>query len=278
MQTYDLVMIAVLAAAVLFGAWKGLAWQVASLAALFASYLAALRFRGLITPLISADPPWNTFIAMFAIYIAVSLVIWIAFGFVRKFIVRFHLKDFDRQAGALLGALKGALLCMIITLFAVTLLGKTYKESICRSRSGNFIARAINELHVAVPPELHEVLDPLLEKFNTEMQSHQTYLQGQGGQPGEGGLAESALPANGISGTTVMPAPSADYDGWSAGTASSGRSNQASSRGTVFEGQVQRLPAGPVPNQWLYDPRTGQWVQATTQPPATASAPATPVR
>ncbi len=124
MQTYDYVMIGVMAAAILFGAWKGLAWQVASLSAIFVSYIVALQFRAPVAAMISVDPPLNGFIAMFAIYAACSLGIWIAFGFVRSYIERFHLRDFDRQAGALLGAIKGALLCIVVTIFAVTLLGQ----------------------------------------------------------------------------------------------------------------------------------------------------------
>ena len=41
MQTYDLVMLAVLGFATIFGFWKGLAWQVASLASLVVAQRAA---------------------------------------------------------------------------------------------------------------------------------------------------------------------------------------------------------------------------------------------
>ena len=44
MQTYDIIMLIVLAAALAFGAWKGLAWQVASFVSMFASYFVAAQF------------------------------------------------------------------------------------------------------------------------------------------------------------------------------------------------------------------------------------------
>ena len=45
MELYDIFMIVVLVAATVFGAWKGMAWQLASLASMFVSYFAApLRF------------------------------------------------------------------------------------------------------------------------------------------------------------------------------------------------------------------------------------------
>ncbi len=57
MQTYDLLMLAVLGAATLFGFWKGLAWQVASLASLIASYFLALRFADRLAPMVSQHSP-----------------------------------------------------------------------------------------------------------------------------------------------------------------------------------------------------------------------------
>ena len=45
MQLYDFVMIGVMCGAAIFGAMKGLAWQVASVASVVLSYMAALRFR-----------------------------------------------------------------------------------------------------------------------------------------------------------------------------------------------------------------------------------------
>ena len=45
MQVYDIIMIVVLLGTTMFGAYKGLAWQVASLAAVVASYLVAMKDR-----------------------------------------------------------------------------------------------------------------------------------------------------------------------------------------------------------------------------------------
>lgn len=178
MQMYDLIMLVIFAGAILFGAWKGLAWQVASLAAIFVSYIVALRFRGTIGQMIRVDPPLNQFIAMFAIYAVVSLGIWIGFGYIKAFIERFSLRGFDRQAGAILGALKGALLCIVVTMFAVTLLGESRREQICQSKSGLLIARSINQLKAVMPKEIHPMLAPYLNRFDDAMrQSNQEYAQ-----------------------------------------------------------------------------------------------------
>ena len=73
MELYDIVMLVVLAGATIFGAMKGMAWQVASLASLVLSYFAALRFSDSLAPHFGDEAPWNRFVAMLVIYIAVSL-------------------------------------------------------------------------------------------------------------------------------------------------------------------------------------------------------------
>ena len=48
---YDWVMIIILVVTTLLGAWKGMAWQVASLASVVLSFLVAVRFSPLVAPL-----------------------------------------------------------------------------------------------------------------------------------------------------------------------------------------------------------------------------------
>src|SRR5262245_11476163 len=103
MDNYDILMIVVLVAATLFGAWKGLAWQVASMAAIVASYYVAFHFRDQLAEHIQTTPPWNVFIAMLVLYVGTSFVIWVVFRLVSGFIDRLKLKEFDRQIGALFG-------------------------------------------------------------------------------------------------------------------------------------------------------------------------------
>ena len=166
MQTYDIIMLVVLASATLFGLWKGLAWQVASLAAIFASYFVALNFREPVAALIPADPPWNVFIAMLVLYIGASAAIWMTFRLVAHLIDRVKLKEFDHQLGALLGLAKGVLLCVLITLFAVTLAGDQQRELIYNSRSGHYIAMLLDRADAVMPAEIHDVLHPYLHSLD----------------------------------------------------------------------------------------------------------------
>jgi membrane protein required for colicin V production len=171
MPSYDIIMLVLLAAATAWGAYKGLAWQVASLSAIFVSYFVALRFREPVSRLIPTDEPWNRFLAMLIVYVACSLIIWIAFRFVSEIIDRVKLKEFDRQIGALLGFAKGVVLCVIVTMFAVTLSGDGRRQQIVESRSGRYISQILSRGSAWIPPEARQVVQPYLERLNRQLQA-----------------------------------------------------------------------------------------------------------
>jgi membrane protein required for colicin V production len=166
METYDIIMLVVLVGATLFGAIKGFAWQLASIASIVISYIVAYKYREPISESIQAEPPWDRFLAMLILYIGTSLLIWVAFRMVRGSIDRMKLKEFDRQIGALFGLGKGALYCTLITLFAVTLSGARVREAVVQSKSGNYIANLLDRSDSVIPEELHEVVQPYLDRFN----------------------------------------------------------------------------------------------------------------
>ena len=166
LEKYDIVMLVVVVGATLFGAVKGFAWQLASIGSIVVSYFVAYRFREPLSQSIQADPPWNRFLAMLILYVGCSLVIWVAFRMISQTIDRLRLKEFDRQVGALFGLAKGALYCILITLFAVTLLGDDVREAVVVSKSGRYIAQVLDRSESVIPAEIQEVIRPYLEKFD----------------------------------------------------------------------------------------------------------------
>lgn len=173
MEVYDIIMLVLLLGATIFGAWKGLAWQVASLSAIVASCFVTIRFQAQLASVIKVGgEPWNTFLAMLILYVGTSLAIWVAFRFVSDFIDRLKLKEFDRQLGAILGFAKGVLLCVIVTLFAVTLLGESPRQNIIESYSGYYIAKLLDNAHTVIPPEVHEVLHPYIDSLDQRLGRH----------------------------------------------------------------------------------------------------------
>ena len=99
MQAYDVLMLIVLALAIVWGAWKGLVWQIASILSIILSYFVALRFRQPLANIIEATPPWNMFLAMLILFLGTGLVVWLGFNLISEFLERVKLKEFDRQLG-----------------------------------------------------------------------------------------------------------------------------------------------------------------------------------
>ncbi len=172
MQSYDLYMLMIVVATTLWGLWKGFAWQLASVTSVFSSYGLAYSLRAPVAKMIDADPPWNMFAAMLIIYVLMSIVSWVGFGLIAEMINGLKLKDFDRQLGGLLGAAKGALVCVIVTFFAVTLAGPAQQQNICESRTGRYITVALRNSGGLIPPEIHAVVDPYLTTLQQKLEQH----------------------------------------------------------------------------------------------------------
>jgi membrane protein required for colicin V production len=83
---------------------------------------------------------------------------------------RAKLKEFDQHLGAILGVTKGVVLCIVITLFAVSLSGDSLREAIIFSRSGMCIAKLLDKSEAIMPPELHDVLGPYLDRLDARFQ------------------------------------------------------------------------------------------------------------
>ncbi|QDU74707.1 Colicin V production protein [Bremerella volcania] len=166
MVAYDFLMLAILAGAVLWGVYKGMAWQVASFVSLVASYFVSMQLREPVANALGLQPPWGTTAAMLGLYMATSLIVWVVFSMINKTLKNFELKDWDRQVGAGLGLVKGVLLCIIVTMFAVALTKDDSRQQIVQSKSGFYITKVIHNLHGVMPAEVNQVVGPFIERYN----------------------------------------------------------------------------------------------------------------
>ncbi|HBE68380.1 MAG TPA: hypothetical protein DDW52_09555 [Planctomycetaceae bacterium] len=224
MQVYDLLMLIVIGMATIFGAIKGFAWQVASLASVIVSYIVAYRFRFEVGEMIQAKPPWNQFLAMLILYVGTSFVIWVGFRLLSGMIDRVRLKEFDRHLGAAFGLAKGGLYCLLITMFAMSLLGPSQQAAICHSRSGYYISVALDRGAGILPNEIHEVVGPYLSGLDDKLNSHGQQL------------------------SNVPNADSSEHSGFSDGIRDGIREGIRDVAGSVFAGEdgiLQRLPSLP---------------------------------
>ncbi len=167
METYDLLMLAVLALTTVHGLFKGLAYQIASLGAIALGYFASLKFSEPLAPMFG-QPPLNRFVAMFVLYMVASLAVWIGFRFVSDFLNNLQLRGYDRQVGGLFGAAKGVVYCLVVTFFALTL-APSFQEQILQSRSGHYMAQLLNRADPILPAEWRQVVEPYLNQLENDL-------------------------------------------------------------------------------------------------------------
>lgn len=191
-QPYDLLMLAVLVGMTIFGAVKGMAWQIAAISSVVVSCVVAMKFGGLVAPFIGAEPPWDYCIAMLILYASTALTIWLFFRVIAGLINRVQLRDFDRQMGALFGLTRGVLYCLVITFFAVTL-SESSRQAVLKSRSGHFTAVLIHRAAPALPDQVRDVLGKHIDELHRKL------------HPSEEGIGGEAEPAAIESKTTDQP-------------------------------------------------------------------------
>jgi membrane protein required for colicin V production len=167
-QPYDFVMLAVLVGTVIYGAWKGMAWQVAALASVMVSAAVAVHSSPLLAPVFGKQEPWNRFLAMAVLYIVTAVAIWLLFRLVRGAINRVQLKEFDHQLGSVFGLVKGVLYCLVITFFAVTL-SETARQAVLQSRSGYYIAKGIRQANPILPADVRKWLGTYIDELDQKL-------------------------------------------------------------------------------------------------------------
>ena len=160
-MTFDVAAVMVVLLGAVFGAWKGLAWQAASVLSLIAGFAVAIPLSGPLAPIFGASAPLNRFVAMAVLYAAVSLGIYIAALCYRTAIQKCKLDQWDRHLGAVAGAIKGFLLCLVVTYFAVTL-AAGLREPVLTTRAGKVMAHTMNVLHPIWPPGVHAIIHPYI--------------------------------------------------------------------------------------------------------------------
>ena len=79
-----------------------------------------------------------------------------------------------------LGAITASI-CVIITLFAVTLLGTSSRDQIIQSRSGLYIAKLLDRADRVMPEELHEFLDPYLNRLDERLDGTRSDSEAESG-------------------------------------------------------------------------------------------------
>lgn len=189
MVWYDFVILAILVYTAWQGAQRGLVTQLAWIAAIILCFKFADKLAPSIEDQISVEQPLRHWIAMFILYLGFSLGSFLAARVLDSWLEKAKFKDFDRHLGGVLGLVKGIVIAMVITFFALTL-SQSLKSVVLASYSGKAACYVLDTVEPITPEYFHEYL----EKYHQELADvHDDHLGvpttspwGAGTSPSEG--------------------------------------------------------------------------------------------
>ena len=188
---YDGVMALIVLFATVHGYWKGATWQIAPIMSLVLGYMVAMPMS-VTTAHYFGDPPQNRLFALVTIYIGVSMVVYLLVRSFREGIEKAKLTEFDRHLGALLGAFKGVLLTLAITVILL-IYSSMARDLILKSESSSIAAKIINAVYPILPKAMHQILSPYLRQLDRELPLNLNYSD-DGGQINNSILPERRSP------------------------------------------------------------------------------------
>jgi membrane protein required for colicin V production len=163
---YDVVVLAILAYTTIRGAVKGVVWQLAAIAGVVLCLVFAESTSALAGPYVKLEPPLNHWVVMFASYVLFS---FLAFGVARllnDWIEKQQFGEYNRHLGAILGFVKGVVICLVLTFFAVTVSADA-REMLKHSRSGKAAAIIMDRIHPLMPEKLHDALGEYIHQLDS---------------------------------------------------------------------------------------------------------------
>ena len=159
MTPYDLAMAGVVIAGMIWGALRGITWQVASIASLVLGYAVSFPMSSQLAPHFPGEPVVARALAMLTLYVAVSGGIYLAAWSIRTILKQWQFEAYDRHLGMMLGGLEGAILGIVLTLFVVSF-SPSLRPKILTSPTGRVVTAVLNAAQPALPGEIRTVLAP----------------------------------------------------------------------------------------------------------------------
>lgn len=171
MEWFDILILGILLFFTWRGAQRGLVTQLAWMAAIILCFKFSDSLAPSITPHIAIGEPDNPvrhWVAMFLLFLGFTVVsfavAWQIEGSIGK---SRQLKDLDRFFGGVLGLVRGGVIAMIVTFFAVT--WDATKPSVVKSQTGPIAWTVLDWVKPLEPQFFHEYLQGSLKKFREQM-------------------------------------------------------------------------------------------------------------
>jgi membrane protein required for colicin V production len=157
MTPYDFAMAGIVIAGMIWGAIRGITWQIASIASLLLGYAVAMPVSAQLAPKFPGEPVVARGLALLAVYVAVSGAVYLVAWLIRATLRQWRFEDFDRHLGMILGGLEGALLGLVGTVIAVSV-SASARHTIMTSHAGQIVGTVLNVAQPALPGEVSAVL------------------------------------------------------------------------------------------------------------------------
>ena len=175
LTTYDAAMAGVVVLGMIWGAWRGVTWQLASLASMVLGYVVSHQFSPQLAPHMPGDPVVARALAMMLLYAAVSGGIFLFAWAIRGVLRKIKFEAFDRHLGMLLGGMEGAMLGILATFFVVSLAPST-RDQIFSTPSGKLVANIMDAVGPVLPSEIRDDLAPFFAKAKTAVATGEKLL------------------------------------------------------------------------------------------------------
>ncbi len=159
MTLYDAAVVGLVLAGMAWGAWRGITWQIASIASLVLGYTVAQTTSDDLAVHFPGEPVVARGLAMVVIYAAISGGVFFVAWMVRATLRRLKFEAFDRHLGMVLGGIEGGLIAIVATLFVVSLAPQS-RGPIFNSPSGKLVGKIMAGLGPILPSEARAVLAP----------------------------------------------------------------------------------------------------------------------
>ncbi len=241
---YDGVILALLLYSAWNGAQKGLITQLAWIAALILCFKFADKLAPMLEPQINVEQPLRHWIAMFVLYVGFSLGSFMVARIMNSWLEKAKFKDFDKHLGGILGLVKGAVIALVATFFAVTL-SQSLKATVLKSYTGIATCEFLDRVEPLTPEYFSEYLARYREELAPIHSEHlgdlTTLPDLLGGNRSENGLADG-LQGQGTDGFSLPDF----FDGLGTKTETE-RTDGSDSAGVVnaptFDQMLRKLPS-----------------------------------
>ncbi|TWT61966.1 CvpA family protein [Rubinisphaera italica] len=164
---YDVVCLVILALSVWRGLVKGFVWQLATIAGLVICFVFAETVSLAIAPMTGLQEPLSRWVSILGLYIVGSFVAFAIARTIKGGLEKAKFDDYDRHLGAIFGAIKGAIICLVVSFFMFTMTENT-RETVIHSNAGYASAVLFEQIYPVLPGELEALLEPYMDGFDKD--------------------------------------------------------------------------------------------------------------